>query len=322
SIEILYGSSLTYSLTDYFDLEGEPLFASQSNLDVSLTSVCSILNCPPGTECFQLSCVPIGYLISGIVRDATTNEVLSGVLVSDGSTTVISDSQGFYSIEVLYGVELTFTLSGYSIFTSEQVFSNLLNYDVTLTNLCEGIVCPEGMFCFDGNCFPIPNPCDDVVCPPGTVCEQGGCFPIVYVVSGIVQDATTNAVLSGVSVTDGSTTVFTDSEGFYSIEILYGSSLTYSLTDYFDLEGEPLFASQSNLDVSLTSVCSVLNCPPGTECFQLSCVPIGNPCNALPPILFSWYLDSDGDGFGDENNMIEACEAAPGYVAVYGDCDD
>ena len=35
-----------------------------------------------------------------------------------------------------------------------------------------------------------------------------------------------------------------------------------------------------------------------------------------------YYLDSDGDGFGDDNSTAMACEPDPGYVAVGGDCDD
>ena len=36
----------------------------------------------------------------------------------------------------------------------------------------------------------------------------------------------------------------------------------------------------------------------------------------------SFYLDSDGDGYGDEDAAIQACVAPSGYVDVSGDCDD
>ncbi len=35
-----------------------------------------------------------------------------------------------------------------------------------------------------------------------------------------------------------------------------------------------------------------------------------------------WYLDADGDGFGDEETATETCAPGEGYVALAGDCDD
>jgi hypothetical protein len=36
----------------------------------------------------------------------------------------------------------------------------------------------------------------------------------------------------------------------------------------------------------------------------------------------TWYIDSDGDGYGLDATAIEACEAPSGGVAIGGDCDD
>ncbi len=36
----------------------------------------------------------------------------------------------------------------------------------------------------------------------------------------------------------------------------------------------------------------------------------------------SWYLDSDGDGFGDPDTELEACDQPSGYLLDASDCDD
>ena len=42
------------------------------------------------------------------------------------------------------------------------------------------------------------------------------------------------------------------------------------------------------------------------------------PCDEA----LTFYRDSDGDGLGDPNSAIEACEAPEGYVDNYTDADD
>ncbi len=39
-------------------------------------------------------------------------------------------------------------------------------------------------------------------------------------------------------------------------------------------------------------------------------------------LLHTFYADTDGDGFGDEGNTAEFCEAPSGYVPIGNDCDD
>jgi hypothetical protein len=36
----------------------------------------------------------------------------------------------------------------------------------------------------------------------------------------------------------------------------------------------------------------------------------------------TWYLDDDGDGWGDDGSTIDACQRPAGHVALGGDCDD
>lgn len=38
--------------------------------------------------------------------------------------------------------------------------------------------------------------------------------------------------------------------------------------------------------------------------------------------MLTWYVDSDNDGFGDDNNVIYACDPGSGHSELGGDCDD
>jgi hypothetical protein len=61
------------------------------------------------------------------------------------------------------------------------------------------------------------------------------------------------------------------------------------------------------------------------------CDGLDNNCNSLvdeldPDLiateLISWFIDADGDGYGDENTMVEQCSPPTGYVDNDSDCDD
>ena len=56
------------------------------------------------------------------------------------------------------------------------------------------------------------------------------------------------------------------------------------------------------------------------------CDGIDNDCNGLVDDdagdASDWYLDDDGDGYGDPETSVESCAAVPGYVLNAKDCDD
>jgi len=44
--------------------------------------------------------------------------------------------------------------------------------------------------------------------------------------------------------------------------------------------------------------------------------------NLDPTTQADWFRDADGDGYGDDADMVQGCDAPDGYVAAGGDCDD
>ncbi|MEZ4839885.1 MopE-related protein [Flavobacterium sp.] len=164
--------------------------------------------------------------------------------------------------------------------------------------------------------------CYGASCPPGQTCYDGGCFPISYEISGIVRDGVSLLPLANVTVNSGWDIVTTDEQGYYLIDGFYGDVLTLSLSGYENLQSEPITGSTTSFDLYMFDLCYGASCPPGQICYDGGCFPIENPCDAIPPILFTWYADSDGDGFGEDTDALMNCEQPEGYVAIGGDCDD
>ncbi|MEL6348332.1 MAG: putative metal-binding motif-containing protein, partial [Myxococcota bacterium] len=54
------------------------------------------------------------------------------------------------------------------------------------------------------------------------------------------------------------------------------------------------------------------------------CDNLDNDCDTEvdEAVLFVWYADADGDGFGDPDSAFETCDPPPGYVDSADDCDD
>ncbi len=54
------------------------------------------------------------------------------------------------------------------------------------------------------------------------------------------------------------------------------------------------------------------------------CDGLDNDCDGTvdEDVLSTFYADADEDGYGDDTTAVSACEAAAGYAAYGGDCDD
>ncbi|MEC7242705.1 MAG: putative metal-binding motif-containing protein, partial [Myxococcota bacterium] len=53
------------------------------------------------------------------------------------------------------------------------------------------------------------------------------------------------------------------------------------------------------------------------------CDGLDNDCDSeVDEDQFEMFLDSDGDGFGDDATSVMDCELRPGHVETAGDCDD
>jgi hypothetical protein len=289
TITVGYEAIITFSKIGYVDFTSEPILGQTSDLDVLLFPVldlCEFVTCPPGFGCYQGGCFEEFFSVSGTVRDSETNEPLSGVLASSGTSLgleeVLTDANGNYTITVGYEAIITFSKIGYEDFTSDTISGQTSDLDVLLQpsiDLCEGVTCAIGEICFLGNCYEF----DEVFTVSGTVISEG-------VGSGIH-----NVKVS--SISDGlvATSVRTDANGFYSIAVIAGNHLKFEKQYFEDLVTDPILQSVSDFDVILYRNCDDVycalgfvcyrakcyqaceidqDCPPGTKCFDGRCMPL------------------------------------------------
>ena len=99
------------------------------------------------------------------------------------------------------------------------------------------------------------------------------------------------------------------SEDVYKEGVVVDTAETLS-----DADGDGYF-SDEDCDDSSSAVY------PGSE--EL-CDGVDNDCDGDidEGVTSTFYLDADGDGFGDNDDTLEACDVREGYVAIGNDCDD
>ena len=107
-------------------------------------------------------------------------------------------------------------------------------------------------------------------------------------------------------------------------------------TYYLDSDGDGYGDANASIDTCATSaiegyVNNDLDCDDGVEALNPDaveiCDGIDNDCNGFVDDeidVFTYYLDSDGDGYGDANVTVDTCatSAIEGYVDNDLDCDD
>ncbi len=104
------------------------------------------------------------------------------------------------------------------------------------------------------------------------------------------------------------------------------------ITFYYDNDGDG-FGVSSNTVEACTAPESFVNNDQDCNDFAAEaynnaievCDNIDNNCDGQTDegVLLDWYLDFDGDGFGSDDFILEACSSpANGYVATGGDCDE
>ena len=146
-------------------------------------------------------------------------------------------------------------------------------------------------------------------------------MPQGYVsVSGDCNDANSNINPSANEICDG---IDNDCDG----QIDEGVKNIY----YQDSDGDGFGNIEVTVETCATPMGYVAN---NTDCDDASaaknpsatevCDGIDNDCDGQidEGVLNTYYLDTDGDGYGDPAQSIQACSAPAGYVAATGDCSN
>ncbi|MFD2203934.1 CARDB domain-containing protein, partial [Shivajiella indica] len=333
SVQLSYGSSLNFSKSGYLTASFGPVTADVPDAVVlmELTDpLCVDVNCPIGTACFQGNCETIFYFVSGQVINQVTREPVVGVLVDSpdkvGTGPILTDSNGYYTITVNYGGQITFSKVGYESFTTPSVVEETSTLLITLKGTCDGVFCNIGQQCYEGECYIACTADQD--CPPGTRCAGNVCLPNetdvpfeTIVVSGIVRDADSNLPIANARVFGTlqgyyQKEVFTDSDGSYEIVLNEGAGITYSKTGYESQSIGPLEVGDSVFDINLVyNPCRDVTCPIGQVCVSGECKIACSADQDCPPGTFCM-----GGACISEAELCLVADCPPGTICDNGRC--
>jgi len=95
---------------------------------------------------------------------------------------------------------------------------------------------------------------------------------------------------------------------------------------YGDSDSYPIMACEPPLEYSVADNgddCDDTDVDVNPDAMEI-CDGVDNNCDGEEDegLSQTWYVDTDADGFGDEDNSLEACTQPMGYVSQDTDCDD
>ncbi len=264
---------------------------------------------PGGSELWEVSFVPAGEGPSSALLTITSNDPLrpevSVSLTGTGTAVLLEDlDQDGYTVD-----------EGDCDDENPAVYPGAEEICDGLDNDCDAAVDEEGETTFyadaDGDGF--GNPDDTVTtceAPEGYVAAAGDCDdtdPTVYTDAPEQCDGNDN-----------------DCDGSVDEGVL--------LTFYEDGDGDGYGNPDTATEACLPNEGQV---PDGTDCddtdgtvfpgAEETCNGVDDDCDGdvdedLP--LGTYYMDADGDGYGDSDQAVTACGAPEGATEVGGDCDD
>ena len=198
---------------------------------------------------------------------------------------------------------------------------------------CEGVVCPDGQICKDGECIPEDDPCADVNCPDGFRCVNGECvpippsYPIIVTLCGIEidnpgfgYDCSRDQIV--VDPPQGVEIKYTCNTGgrLEKVEVIKPGigftripTVTINTTTGNNAVLRPVFCF---VEPETKDPCEGVDCPPGFVCRNGKCVP--NPCEGV--VCPEGFKCVNGICVPVTVDPCEGVECPPGQICINGEC--